>query len=395
MTSENGTIRRESYQQGSITRVPRAKGPDVWVFRYYKYDLHGNRERVAETFSDIRECPNKAAAEKKAADIRERINNERTCVFFGDLAKKYVDESLPSVRPHTQKSNLSNLRHLKDRWERTRLDVMAKDVMAVQLWINDLKDAKGKPYSRQTRQHVRNLLHKMFEDGMRWGFMTVQRNPIDLVEVKSGDRPKERSLILTPKHIGKLLEDGETPDHVRMIVCIAVCTGMRISEILGLKWGDIDFYGKTIRIVRIMDGKYENLTKSEESQVEEYPLHDLVLSRLTGWKETNEKLGDWVFTSPITARPFHQSTLCADHLKPALKRAGVAGGGWHTFRHTYRATLADLGEELETQKALMRHSDIAMTVRYGKHSSKRKAKLRKANARLVQQVVSNRTLVPA
>jgi integrase len=378
--------RRESYQQGTVVRVRRAKGPDVWVIRYYRYDLHGNSERVSEIFSDVEECPTKAAAEKKAAEIRDRINNERICVFFSDLEKKFVKESLPQVRPHTRKSYESNLKHLRGMWEKTRIEEMCKDSMSIQLWVNGLCKPSGEPYSLQTRKHVRNLLHHMFEDAMRWGYLSVQRNPISLVIVNKGKRPKERETALTPKQISHLLNDPETPEHLRMIICIAVCTGMRISEILGLKWGDIDFKGKSLKIIRTMDGKHEGDPKTEESKVEEYPLHDLLLSRLDKWKKANEEFGEWVFTSAITGRPFHQSTLCADYLKPALKRAGVKtppGEAWHIFRHTYRATLDDLDEPLEVQKELMRHSDIAMTLKYGKHARKKKEKLRAANARVV------------
>jgi integrase len=90
----------------------------------------------------------------------------------------------------------------------------------------------------------------------------------------------------------------------------------------------------------------------------------------------------------LTERPFHAKTLLTNHLKPAGKRAGIDGLGWHTFRHTYRAPLADLGETLDVQKELMRHSDVAMTLEYGKFSAKRADRLRTANSKVVQLVAA-------
>lgn len=139
-----------------------------------------------------------------------------------------------------------------------------------------------------------------------------------------------------------------------MIVCIVVCTGMRISEILGLKWSDIDFKGTTIRIVRIMDGKHENLTKAEESQVEEYPLHDPVLSRPTSWRKL-AKIQDLGFD-----QSHHRPSVPPEHAlrgspETRLEAGSGFGRGLAYFQTHVSATLADLGEELETQKALMRH----------------------------------------
>jgi integrase len=98
-------------------------------------------------------------------------------------------------------------------------------------------DPAGNDYSRQTRQHVRNLLHRLFDDAMQWGLISLQRNPIDLVEVNKGARKKARKLILTPEQIDRLLQDPELPANVKPIILVAVCTGMRISEVLGLRWG--------------------------------------------------------------------------------------------------------------------------------------------------------------
>lgn len=376
---------RESYQSGTVERVKRSKGPDVWVFRYRVYDLDGNPQRRAETFSDVTECPTQAHAERKIADRRKKINEQRVCATFNDLADKYEKDDLPA-NPHTRKTYLGNLKHLRARWGAERLDAITGNMMAVQLWLNNLKDDAGRDYSIQTRQHVRNLMHKIFEDGMLWGLLPLQRNPLELVTVKTGVRKKRRKLILSAEQIYKLLCDKELPSHAKAMIMVAVCTGMRVSEVLGLRWEDVDFSRGTISILRRADGKHVGQTKSEESEHEDYPMSPQLSQALKEWSTANEVINGWVFGSAITGRPFHASTMQADYLKPAGERAGISGLGWHTFRHTYRALLADLEVPLEVQQALMRHSDISMTLEYGKYSNKRADRLRQANQTIVSLV---------
>ena len=377
---------RKGYQKGAIVRVRRAKGPDVWVLRYRRYDLAGGSRMVAEQFSDVRECPKKSDAERKAAELRKRINDQRVCATFNDLADKYEAEDMPK-NPHTRQGYMGNLKHLRARWGNERTDQIIGNIMGVQLWMNNLKDERGKDYSVQTRRHVRNLMHRIFEDAMLWGILPLQRNPIDLVEVRQGVRKKRRKLILTPQQIDTLLRDPKLLDHVKAMVMVAVCTGMRISEILGLRWDDIDFSKGTIAILRRADGKHLGQTKSQESEHDSYPMHPFLAEALRKWREQQEPIEGWLFGSAITNRPFHAKTLLTNHLKPAGKRAGLEGIGWHTFRHSYRAFLADVDSPLEVQQALMRHRDIKVTLDYGKFSSKRAQKLRAANAELVNLLV--------
>lgn len=391
--------RRASYQQGTVVRVPRRRGPDAWVFRYYRYDIDGNRSRVAEQFADTDECPTRAKAEKKAHELRKRVNQERACITFNDLADKYVKEDLPA-NPHTRKSYLSNLKHLRGRWGTVRIDTMVENIMEIRAWLNS-KDSPDTPaplsadYSKQTRQHIRNLLHRMFEDAMAWKLLPFERNPMDLLEVDSGRRARARKVVLTADDIRKLVSHPQMPPHVRVIVLVLVSTGMRISEVLGLRWEDFDFAGGTIWIRRRADGNNIRETKTEESEQESYPMHAVLAAALKAWRKEQEPVKGWVFGCVLTGRPFHASTMLADHLKVVAREAGVAGllepnQGWHTFRHTYRALLADLEAPLEVQQALMRHSRPEQTLEYGKFSAKRAERLRKANAEVVALSVGAR-----
>jgi integrase len=168
-----------------------------------------------------------------------------------------------------------------------------------------------------------------------------------------------------------------------MMVQLAMCLGLRASEILGLRWEDVDLLGGTLRIQRSAVGKYQDETKTETS-ADTLPLHEQLVSVLMAWRQAAPIIGGWVFGSPVTERPYHRDSLHKDYLTPAALKIGLPRLGWHDFRHTYRAMLRDLGLPLEVQQKLMRHASIDMTTKYG-NSGMDESK-RDANRQLVEYV---------
>ncbi|HTS59155.1 MAG TPA: tyrosine-type recombinase/integrase, partial [Terriglobales bacterium] len=102
------------------------------------------------------------------------------------------------------------------------------------------------------------------------------------------------------------------------------CLGLRISELLGLQWADIDFENRAVRIQRsVVEGEI-NETKTEASQRMlplDPDLAELLMShRFNSSFKTDP---DYVFAGPSGQPPWPDSIL-ADHLKPAAVEAGIA-----------------------------------------------------------------------
>jgi integrase len=165
-------------------------------------------------------------------------------------------------------------------------------------------------------------------------------------------------------------EDPELVPHARMMVMIAMCLGLRASEILGLRWEDFVHRDLTLNVRTSFVGKDEDETKTPES-TEIIPLHPELADEIAMWRvknadsKTGEPHFEWMFASSLTGRPYWRGILQQDHLEPAGKRAGIPGLGWHGFRHTYRTMLGELGEKMEVQQRMMRHTDIRTTMSYG------------------------------
>ncbi|MEY2414315.1 MAG: hypothetical protein QOD84_2921 [Acidobacteriaceae bacterium] len=99
-----------------------------------------------------------------------------------------------------------------------------------------------------------------------------------------------------------------------------------------------------------------------------------------------ETVGDWVFPSPRTSKPYDSGSLRKNILKTAALRAKIPGEiGWHALRHSYRAWLDETGSPLGVQQKLMHHANISTTMNvYGGAFMKAK---RKANTCVVQRLL--------
>ncbi|MEO8736231.1 MAG: tyrosine-type recombinase/integrase [Edaphobacter sp.] len=126
------------------------------------------------------------------------------------------------------------------------------------------------------------------------GYLTMQRNPIELVEVKGKARRVRMMNLITREQWIKLIEDPELCAHVRVMIFIAMLLRLRASEILGLRWDDIDFAREDLNIRRSHVGKVVDDTKTPESE-QEVGMHDDLRRVLEAWREEQEPVNGWLF----------------------------------------------------------------------------------------------------
>jgi integrase len=267
-------------------------------------------------------------------------------VTFRVLAARYRSEAWPT-NPHVQQSYDANMQYLEAKWKRSTLPAMVSDPGKIETWLNDLTSNKfpEQPLARQTRMHIRMLLHHTFVRAKGWGMVKYQVNPASTIRILAGNRPKPRELVLTPACFNKLIMDRDLPERIVMMSTVAVMTGAAISRVLGLRWEDsIDFNHGKIFFHRAVVGKHiEEIEKSHErGAVEVAPMSDCLRTALVRWRDGNEIVNGWVFGSVITGRPFHASSLQGDYLNPAGEQIGIPNLGWHTFCYTYGKFLSKL-----------------------------------------------------
>lgn len=378
---------RTRYQHGTIELKQRALGPAIWQFRWR--DRTG--KRMSEDIGTLMEYHNKSAVERcsKVAYLRMQINSDQRrqpIENFGVVLERYVHEEIPK-RFSTQHSYLSYINnHIRPMWGEFPLTEIKP--LAVRNWLKGLKDKKGsRPLASKTRGHIKGLMHRVFDCAMLWEYLPTERNPMSLVRIEGSTKRRKKPRILTAQEFSTLIAALDR-EPCRTMVILALCTGVRCSELAALKWGDFDWQNLSVYIRRaIVSGRLDDV-KTEYSEAP-LPLDPALAEVIFEWKRKTEfsSRSDFVFASPFVAgeKPWTPWNLQRNQLRPAADEAGLGPIGWHTFRHTYRAWLGDNGEPLSVQKELMRHASIQTTLNtYGGGMMET---MRQAHGRVVKQAI--------
>jgi integrase len=188
------------------------------------------------------------------------------------------------------------------------------------------------------------------------------RNPIYLV--RQSAKRRIAPTVLIPTEI-KTLVDG-LRIRERTLVLVAVSTGLRQSELFGLKWGDIDFVHGTMNVTQSIVYGVVGSCKTESSQ-KPVPVHPFLAGALLGWRKqcTYTKPDDWVFASRRHRgrRPYWGQAILRKYVRPVAQRVGIQKCiGWHTFRHSYSTLLRSVGTEFKVMQELLRHSSLRSTL---------------------------------
>lgn len=145
---------------------------------------------------------------------------------------------------------------------------------------------------------------------------------------------------------------------------VSVCLGLRVSELLALKWRDVDWLGAKLNIERGIVKQIVDDVKTDSSR-KFLAIDKGLLEVLRVWKQTTQFSAeeDWIFASPLKLGhlPYSYTGFWRE-LERATKEAGIGHLGTHAFRHTYRRWLDAVGTPIAVQQKLMRHSDIRTTM---------------------------------
>lgn len=228
---------------------------------------------------------------------------------------------------------------------------------------------RGGPLSARTVLHHHRVLREALQQAVRWQLLSA--NAADAVEPPRPVRTEMR--VLGPEGVASLLEACAEEPTLRMAVYLAVSTGLRLGELLGLKWSDIDLEARSLQVVRslqyisgqglrfgepktsrsrrrvaLSEGTVAELRRHRRRQIAErlassdYSDLDLVLCDGAG--------------API---PPYQLSQRFSNL---VKSAGLAPHRFHDLRHTSATLLLRAGVHPKIVSERLGHSSVAITL---------------------------------
>ncbi|MBS1867914.1 MAG: site-specific integrase, partial [Acidobacteria bacterium] len=177
--------------------------------------------------------------------------------------------------------------------------------------------------------------------------------------------PKPLARFYTPTQVRKLLPELSEP--CRTVVLVAVLTGMRIGEILALRWKRVDLERGTLEVAETFsEGEFG--TPKTKSSHRVLPISSSLGDVLRQHLSRCPQLGgnDLVFKTPRRT-PLSSKNLYNRELAPACDRIKEPRVSWHSFRHTHATLLTEVGESIKTAQAQLGHSDLATTLNLYAH----------------------------
>ena len=207
--------------------------------------------------------------------------------------------------------------------------------------------------SKSTINQYLAVLKKMFNLAVGEGY--CEENPVKKVKYYRQGNLKER--VLTAQEERKLLE--VSTDNLRAIITVALNTGMRRGEILNLKWTQVDFETKMIKV-----------EKTKSDKVRYVPINTHLYHVMKQLRSENGR-SPYVFVDPKTRKSL---TSIRSLFQSARREAGIEDLRFHDFRHTFATRLIQAGVDIVTVQKLLGHSSVLMTERYTHTSDEQRRK---------------------
>lgn len=221
----------------------------------------------------------------------------------------------------------------------------------------------------ETVRTIHRMLHRALRDAVNWE--RVSYNVCDRVK-------PPRAVKYEPRLLGKeqalCLLEAARGTWLEAVLTLAVTTGMRQGEILGLKWQDIDFQEGSLQIQRSISrigrfGLVEHGTKTEKSKRKIF-LPDFVLEILMQYKglqaEQKTKAGDaWKEQDIVFSNNkggFTEPFTLIRRFKQLLKKAELPDIRFHDLRHSAATILLEMGVHPKLVQELLGHSNISQTM---------------------------------
>lgn len=370
----NGSTHKEKLKSGKI----------VWIGKVVcGYNDKGNPMRKTFRGATQREVQQKMR-EYQVQKAEEEIYADKQ----GDTLQKFAYKWLFDIRHNDLKVTT------RERYE----GIIRNYILNTDIGISNLDEVKVGElqayYNKLIREGctpstvstINKVLSGIFSEAVRNEL--VMKNPAKMVRLPKKQEIKEEISVFSSDEQQRLLVAFKE-DRLNALFLMALGTGLRQGELIGLQWSDIDFTSSTVEVKRTLkrvttvtqEGtrKYEwqALSPKTKSSVRKVPIPKSILESLKRHKEMQDKEkekykeiyfdSNLVFSTKL-GEPTDARNLTRKFQR-LLNRNNIPYRKFHSLRHTYATMLFEKGVSPKQVQTLLGHSDIATTLNIYTHVS--------------------------
>jgi len=352
-----GTMARRGFQQGSLFR--RGTRRKVWVARWWEDVIQADgtlgRLRRSEVIGTVAEFPTRRLAMQVLSHRLGTINTGKarpqSVRTFGSFVKDdWMPVVLPTLKYATQKHYRYMLDvHLIPAFGQRQLRELTREEL--QSFLS--RKLKG-GLAWETVHHFKCGLSKILGAAEEWGY--IAENAAQKTKLPRRQHGTERT-VLTPVQVRNLVTALNHP--ARSVTLLLVLTGLRVGELLALRWGSVDLNARMLRVCEtVYDGHFDQPKTKRSART--IPIGTETAEIFAAIRPAVVDARALVFATR-EGLPLERWNLLRKHLKPAAKKLGLSGVTWHLLRHSHATMLDSVGTPIGTMQSLLGHSTAEIT----------------------------------
>ncbi|MGN0606967.1 MAG: tyrosine-type recombinase/integrase [Oscillospiraceae bacterium] len=235
---------------------------------------------------------------------------------------------------------------------------------------SDNGSLKGGGLSPKTLSNISRMIHKSMQKALE--LELIKKNYVEFIELPKQEAPEMRVLTVYEQKL-LMIELSHSKEKLAFGVYLSLALGIRLGEVLGLRWSDIDTKNGIVHIRRTVNrlptldssAKTELVvgTPKSKKSVRDIPINDELCKEIISY---NAKTNHLVYNDNYLLRssiggPAEPKTL-QDTFKCILKDAGIADANFHSLRHTFATRAIEKGVDVKTLSVLLGHSSVNFTL---------------------------------
>jgi integrase len=346
------------------------KEGQFWWLRVWDTNRAGNRKRqrlkLAPADMPVREV--QKIAEEKLRPVNQGLILAGSAMNFSDfVTNTYTLAYLPLLASSTQDSYRAHIsKYLDPRFGPMCLRDLTR--LTLQQYFSGMADKVSYP----TISKIRDVLSSILRSAVDVDYLI--KSPMEGLRLPPDKRPRQSKPTITPEQFHQLVE--LVPEPYATMLYVSVWTGLRVSELIGLKWRCIHSDSVSVE-ERYFRGDWSvpktaasaaTIGVSPEVIARILRLKTLTVRVRAGRAIRTHKLiksagsDDLVFQSVQDGKPMNDQNVLKRHIKPAACKLGLSFANWRCLRTSHATWLVQAGADPKSVQGQMRHSRISTTM---------------------------------